>query len=71
MPRGLRNAGALALRYQAQTHGYVLLLTDAYPYTGPVRGDGERASQALAVPSPIAASGAAAEPGGPPDVGLS
>ena len=37
MPLGLRNAGALALRYQAQTHGYLLLLTDAYPYSGPAR----------------------------------
>lgn len=37
MPRGLRNAGALALRYHAQTFGYVLLLTDAYPYSGPAR----------------------------------
>jgi hypothetical protein len=37
MPRGLRNSGALALRYQAQTLGYLLLLTDAYPYGGPVR----------------------------------
>jgi hypothetical protein len=37
MPRGLRNAGALALRYQAQAFGYVLLLSDAYPYGGPVR----------------------------------
>ena len=37
MPRGLRNAGALALRYQAQTHGYLLLLSDAYPYSGPTR----------------------------------
>ena len=37
MPRGLRNAGALALRYQAQALGYVLLLSDAYPYGGPVR----------------------------------
>jgi hypothetical protein len=36
MPLGLRNAGALALRYQAQTQGYLLLLTDAYPYSGPV-----------------------------------
>lgn len=35
MPLGLRNAGALALRYAAQTNGYILLLTDAYPYTGP------------------------------------
>lgn len=37
MPRGLRNAGAYALRVQAQTQGYLLLLTDAYPYLGPVR----------------------------------
>jgi len=40
MPLGLRNTGALALRYQAQTHGYLLLLTDAYPYSGPVRSGG-------------------------------
>jgi hypothetical protein len=50
MPRGLRNAGALALRYQAQTHGYVLLLTDAYPYGGPVR-PGE--PQAASTPQPL------------------
>jgi Domain of unknown function (DUF4389) len=37
MPRGLRNAGALALRYQAQLLGYLLLLSDAYPYSGPER----------------------------------
>jgi len=35
MPLGLRNAGALALRYSAQFYGYVLLVTDAYPYSGP------------------------------------
>jgi hypothetical protein len=35
MPVGLRNAGALALRYSAQHNGYLLLLTDTYPYTGP------------------------------------
>jgi len=35
MPLGLRNAGALALRYVAQTIGYVLAVTDAYPYSGP------------------------------------
>lgn len=40
VPRGLRTAGALALRYQAQMLGYLLLLTDAYPYTGPLLGDG-------------------------------
>jgi hypothetical protein len=37
LPVGLRNAGALALRYSAQTNGYALLLSDAYPYTGPAR----------------------------------
>jgi Domain of unknown function (DUF4389) len=36
MPLGLRNAGALALRYQAQVLSYALLLTDVYPYSGPV-----------------------------------
>ncbi len=35
MPLGLRNAGALALRYSAQTYGYLFLLTGAYPYSGP------------------------------------
>jgi hypothetical protein len=35
MPVGMRNAGALALRYAAQTNGYLLLLTDRYPYGGP------------------------------------
>jgi hypothetical protein len=38
VPVGLRNLGALALRYQAQTYGYLLLLTDRYPYSGPVIG---------------------------------
>ena len=36
MPGGLRNLGAFALRYTAQTYGYsYLLLTDRYPYAGP------------------------------------
>jgi hypothetical protein len=35
MPRGLRNAGALALRYSAQLYGYLGVITDAYPYSGP------------------------------------
>ena len=33
----MRNAGAMALRYQAQTIGYLLLLTPSYPYSGPSR----------------------------------
>jgi hypothetical protein len=35
MTLGLRNAGALALRYIAQATSYLLLLTDSYPYSGP------------------------------------
>ena len=35
IPHGLRNAGAHALRYNAQTYGYLLLLTDRYPFSGP------------------------------------
>ena len=30
-PRGFRDLGAYALRYQAQTFAYLLLLTDRYP----------------------------------------
>jgi hypothetical protein len=35
MPLGLRNAGAYALRYSAQAYAYLLLVTGAYPYSGP------------------------------------
>jgi hypothetical protein len=35
MPLGLRNAGALALRYMAQANAYLFLITGAYPYSGP------------------------------------
>jgi hypothetical protein len=35
MPNGLRAAQTLALRYSAQTNGYLYLLTDSYPYSGP------------------------------------
>ena len=55
MPLGLRNAGALALRYSAQTDGYALLLTDAYPYSGPVRPP-------AGVPASLAATEPLAEP---------
>jgi hypothetical protein len=40
MPRRLRNSSAQALRYTTQLYGYLLLLTDAYPYTGPCRVPG-------------------------------
>jgi hypothetical protein len=35
MPRGLRNLVAWSVRFSAQTTGYLLLLTDRYPYSGP------------------------------------
>lgn len=35
MPKGLRGLGVLGLRYQAQYLGYLMLLTDSYPYSGP------------------------------------
>jgi Domain of unknown function (DUF4389) len=35
MPVGLRNLGVFALRYSAQVNGYLLLLTDRYPFSGP------------------------------------
>jgi Domain of unknown function (DUF4389) len=38
VPRGLRNLGAFALRYNAQMLGYAGLLTHRYPYTGPIGG---------------------------------
>jgi hypothetical protein len=31
MPEGLRNLGAFVLKYQMQTSGYLMLLTDKYP----------------------------------------
>jgi hypothetical protein len=73
MPQGLRNAGALALRYQAQTHGYLLLLTDAYPYSGPVRpGPGGRGTEPIGAVPVIGGGDAEADaPGSLPDIGLS
>ena len=40
VPRGLRNLGAFSLRYNAQALGYAALLTDRYPYSGPIVGSG-------------------------------
>lgn len=51
LPLGLRNAGALALRYGAQTNGYALLLTDRYPYSGPIAS---RPPALQATPGPLA-----------------
>jgi len=35
MPTGLRNLGAMSIRYQAQTHVYWFVLHDRYPYASP------------------------------------
>lgn len=39
MPEGLRNLGAVAIRYSAQAEAYLFLLTDSYPYSAPVVGE--------------------------------
>ena len=38
-PWGLRNLSAYALRYDAQTEAYLLLLTDRYPHASPLEGE--------------------------------
>ena len=57
MPRGLCNAGALALGYGLQLGGYLLLLTDSYPYSGPyVRAQtAPRPSPGTPLPAPAPA----------------
>jgi hypothetical protein len=35
MPTGLRNLGAYAVRYLAQTNAYWFIVTDAYPHASP------------------------------------
>jgi hypothetical protein len=50
MPLGLRNAGALALRYSAQTNGYLGVITDAYPYSGPLAAGGAAPEAPIAEP---------------------
>jgi hypothetical protein len=50
MPLGLRNLGAYALRYHSQACAYVLLVTGAYPYSGPCREQPSPAPEAAAPP---------------------
>ena len=37
MPRSLRDAQAYALRYSTQVSAYLLILTERYPHSGPIR----------------------------------
>lgn len=53
MPLGLRNLGAFALRYVAQVNAYLLLVTGAYPYSGPCI---ERPGPAPVPPAPAPAA---------------
>lgn len=52
MPLGLRNAGALGLRYISQTYGYLFMVTSAYPYSGPCLAPRPPAPMAAAAPLP-------------------
>ena len=53
MPTGLRNLGAAAIRYLAQTNAYAFTVTDRYPFASP-------ALRALAEPEPDVVAEAAA-----------
>ena len=44
MPRGLRNLGAYAIRYSAETYAYVLVLSGRYPFSGPNLAEAGQAS---------------------------
>jgi hypothetical protein len=62
MPAGLRNVCAYAIHYTAQFDSYIYLLTERYPYSGPVRGTEppeEAVEPEVARPWPPAASEAA------------
>ena len=54
VPRGLRDAGAFALRYMLQAYAYALLLTPRYPYAGPGPGTRDRDAATPAGPEPPA-----------------
>ena len=52
MPEGLRNLGAICIRYGEQTSAYLLLLTDRYPYGAPVL-QGRPEPEALEPAAPV------------------
>jgi hypothetical protein len=55
MPGGLRDIGAAAIRYNAQSGAYLFLLTDHYPYSAPVLTPPRRDEQLELVPPEVAA----------------
>lgn len=56
IPKGLRNAGAHALRYNAQVNAYELLLTGRYPFSGPPTLEPIETPWAEAPPAPLDAA---------------
>ncbi len=52
VPLGLRNLGLYALRYSEQVNAYVYVLTDRYPYTGPIATDTHELPRAEPEPLP-------------------
>jgi hypothetical protein len=60
VPEGLHRLLGWAVRYQAQTYAYVLLLTERYPYTGP-DGRGRPAAEPPAAPEQPETLGVAPE----------
>jgi len=65
MPAGLRDLIAFALRYDAQTTGYYLIVCDRYPYSGPTLATGPVPVGDTAPPPPASAP-AGWEPPVPP-----
>ena len=51
MPHGLRDLGATIVRYHAQTHAYLLLVTPRYPYACPVVEGAAPSTAAVAEPA--------------------
>jgi len=52
VPLGLSNLGLYALRYSEQVNGYLYVLTDRYPYTGPIATDTHEPPRAEPPPVP-------------------
>jgi hypothetical protein len=60
MPESFRDAQAYVLRYSAQVEAYAFLVTDRYPYSGPVLGSAEAAPEEE--PPPLSEPDAAPAP---------
>jgi hypothetical protein len=70
IPEGLKRLLAWAVRYQSQLYGYLLLLTERYPYTGPDGRGRPQVAEPGAEPSAEAPPPAEAPPSAgvpPPD----